>query len=261
MSLLSPLSNVQQNVQQLAAQQAMQHSLAAMSGSYTLAGTQPYAPPYHAGYSAGGPPPYLPGSTVEGIPVSDLAACSEPLPTSLGLAGPVVVPAGEPVSPTVTAAVATGGHFNPQGWQYPPLPVADAAGPSMAPPAPGFAPHAGPAEHHPWAQHEAHASFGVPHAEGEHAHALPAEGAALPQGHLDAGDEGGTASPWVLQGHVVDPGEPGPVPGGDEDPGDDPPLLPTAPGAEHLLAERVAPGVIVHGGGEGTTVDAPMYGY
>jgi SHAQKYF class myb-like DNA-binding protein len=56
--------------------------------------------------SKNGPPTiYIaPGDIVEGIPVSDI-----PIP--------------EAVSPTVTAALEAGGKFNPQGWQYPPLPM------------------------------------------------------------------------------------------------------------------------------------------
>lgn len=57
------------------------------------------------GNGSGPPMIYIaPGDIVEGIPVSD-------------------IPVPEPVSPTVTAALEAGGNFNPQGWQYPPMPI------------------------------------------------------------------------------------------------------------------------------------------
>lgn len=140
------------NVQQMAAQQAMQHSLAAMSGGY-VGGAEPYAA--FGGYQhhmqnqpaaiyaydyaeAGGntSQAYFPGTTVEGIPVSDVAPGIVVTTTTTAgqdLIAPLV-PAGQPVSPTVTAAVAAGGHFNPQGWQYPPLPLQENPETTMAPP-------------------------------------------------------------------------------------------------------------------------------
>lgn len=248
----------EQNVQHMAAQQAMQHSMAAVTESGFMGGFNHggYHHPFTAAAAAGGAPvaqgyahgtaaypgnvtatgtvagttvggdhlhmdstgavvasayvPPGPDDIVEGIPVSDV-------PVDIVPPG-CTVPTCEPVSPTVTAAVATGGRFNPQGWQYPPLPIPDHVGPQLVgpsgfyhmhgdaaavmgmPPGQGHGgPNAGPAcdivmghvgQHHSHSHHNLHDSHHHGHhgMEGAHQHQHQhAMGAAL------GGNGGGVA--------------------------------------------------------------------
>ena len=93
-------------------------------------------PMHYMGGSTAVQPVYVPpgpDNIVEGIPVSDLPVDMPP--------GTTLPSTCEPVSPTVSAAVATGGPFNLQGWQYPPLPIPDhVRGPPLAGPS-GFRMH------------------------------------------------------------------------------------------------------------------------
>lgn len=233
----------EQNVQHLAAQQAMQHTMASATGGHFMGG--PYQPFANAGFGGYPAVPYRGEGgavsaildIVEGIPVSD---------------GPVDahgsgLMTGPPVSPTVTAAVAAGGRFNPQGWQYPPMPVPDQEQPALMEPAYR-------SDHDDHGVQEGHM---LSHAEDQ--------GIDPGMGHevdVEEGPRLGAGEEWSLsQKYVHQEGEEGLI---GDDPAEDPPLIAAAHSAGDLIAvERLQNGLPHGAGGDdsGMTPNAPMFSF